>query len=197
MFRLKVQINFFLAACMLPCCFLSGTSMAFSQDEKKKFEQYNNLYYTKDIDSLGYFPGGSDSLFTFIVDHFHVKRDMGMQEGEIRLLIVTFTVDTLGAVRDVVLEEQADEWYGIPVEVEKSMIKVFTEMPPWVPSIKDGRKVETTMYVPIRYLIREGGLEIYNVGTLHVTGVYGKNSQLKLFIILLSVLVFAMFVKKW
>ncbi len=181
----------------LPVFFLL-TFQGFSQiiDVSKPQQQYHTLYFKNETDTLPSFRGGPDSLFQFITGHFHAGSSMPVSPKKTFLTIAACTIDSNGVLTEVYLEKPADSRESLPVETELELLRVFRLMPAWNPGYKEGRKVNAMVYVPLRFMIREGGMEIYNSGPEYVAGDGKNNKNLKWAIIAVSIVLFTVILLK-
>lgn len=67
-------------------------------------------------------------------------------EGNIELL---FTIDTLGAIKNIKLKK------GLRKDLDEIAIKTVSEMPPWTPTILQGKPINLTFLMEIKYELKQ------------------------------------------
>ena len=88
------------------------------------------------------FPGGKDSLVSYIISHF----DNPMKPGEPNQKVyIQFDIDVDGSVKNV----RTSEYDNATPEVKAAVIKLFQEMPSWEPAKRDGKNVLRTVRMPL------------------------------------------------
>lgn len=113
----------------------------------------------------------SDTLFTM---HAFPKT--------VFLAVVTFRVSALGDISNVVIKEHMQPYTPLPVLIEKELLRVFRNMPAWKAARKGLAYVPSEVEIPLRFIIRDFAMEIYNVGPQYTDGHY-KRLGLKLAIV--------------
>ena len=104
----------------------------------------DSVYLQYHVDKKAQFPGGLDSLNSFIKKNLCYPpetRDICI-EGTV---IVQFIIEKNGAVSDVKVIRSVD-----PL-LDKEAVRVVTSMPNWIPAEKDGKAVRSYYTLPIRF----------------------------------------------
>jgi len=94
------------------------------------------------IDKAPNFTGGCELLEKYLQEHL-IKTKMGANINGTALL--SFKIDTLGNVKDVIIIRSLYESFIMDV------IPIIMNMPKWVPGEIKGIKVETIVYLAIKY----------------------------------------------
>ena len=106
------------------------------------------LYESCEADKLAQFPGGSDSFGKFIQEH--VKYPKEAKKNNISgTVYVQFLVDIDGTCKNAKIIK------GVNRELDEAAIRVIGKMPKWNPAEKEGKKVASTLTLPIRYKLPE------------------------------------------
>lgn len=93
-----------------------------------------------------HFPGGDDSLASFVAQNLKWPSHTWCGEGNV---YIQFTVDTLGQIKDPKVLR------GIDSTADQAALRVITIMPNWIPGKDlDGNKITRTMYLPIKFTLR-------------------------------------------
>ena len=151
-------------------------------------QQYNTAYVTSAMDTLAGFVGGADALYKYIVTNFRVGNEMQRENGGHAFnAICILTIDSIGEVESVNIDRSAADLSFIPVLIEVELRKVFKAMPLWHPARKATIAVRSDVVVPIRFILRDNAMEIYNIGTLATVGISKSKSTVAVKIILFIV----------
>ena len=105
--------------------------MTIEQDKNEKFPE---------------FPGGDDSLYTFIQNNLKYPKDAYLHKIE-GLVVVEFVIDTAGNVSDIKILK------GINNELDKEATRVVGLMNKWRPAEQNGEKVKVSLSLPISFEI--------------------------------------------
>ncbi len=101
------------------------------------------VYKVKNLDKPPMFKGGKKSLHKFISSQIEIPDKYKEFNGT---TWVGFIVNEDGKLSDIkVLRSCGNE------ELDKIAVDVFKKMPPWLPGIKEDKKVKTMMQVPVRF----------------------------------------------
>lgn len=90
------------------------------------------------------FPGGGKAMFRYIAENV-VYPEEAMKNGESGNVYISFTVDTLGNIKDIKIDR------GVSESIDRESIRVIHSMPRWKPATKNGKKVESRQRLPIRF----------------------------------------------
>ena len=125
---------------------------------KRNYENINNLSITKT--DTGYvvskkpvvkvptFVGGSRALQLFIASN--VKYPLNAAEKNIAgTVLVKFTVDSVGAVKNVTIAKH------VYYDFDQEALRVVSMLPDWNPATRDGRPIEMGMMIPIVFSKRK------------------------------------------
>ncbi|MFT7156614.1 MAG: hypothetical protein ACI8Q1_001629 [Parvicella sp.] len=98
------------------------------------------------IEPTAEFPGGQDSLYKFIGDHFTIPQDLdsldySMSPGKV---YIQFTIDTTGAVTNVNVPR------GMTAKLNQAAIDVIEMMPDWDVDYWGREPMPFTFALPIR-----------------------------------------------
>lgn len=103
--------------------------------------------FTKVEDSLDKSPefnGGEEALIKFLVDN--IKYPTEAKEKKIEgLVYVEFIVTKTGKIKDVAIKKGAHDL------LNEEALRVISLMPDWIPGEKDGKAVNASMILPIRF----------------------------------------------
>lgn len=93
------------------------------------------------------FKGGQEALFQFISKNVQYPEKAKSKNIE-GIVFVGFTITKEGKVTKINVKRKVNK------ELEKEAIRVIKSMPDWNPGIKDGKKVNIEMVVPISFKIK-------------------------------------------
>jgi Gram-negative bacterial TonB protein C-terminal len=107
----------------------------------EKYDYTNNkeIFYRDKNNSKAHFIGGEEFLSDFIYSNKSLDSIKNLN-GKI---LVGFTVDTLGSLKDIKVLR------GLHPDIDKLAIKIMNGSPKWIPSIKNGMKIDETLKLPI------------------------------------------------
>jgi len=88
------------------------------------------------------FPGGQDSLFTFLVQNLKWPSPQFCGEGSV---IIKFNVQETGEITDKKIIR------GLCKECDKEALRIIDLMPNWIPPKKNGKPVKTIITFPIKF----------------------------------------------
>jgi hypothetical protein len=138
------------------------TDMLFAQDDSGLYSQLgypefrknvkgNESFLLRDdstvfsnVDVSPMFPGGEDSLKTYIIRHFNVTQECDI----IGTIIVAFIVEPNGSITDIVRIRD------IGCNAVNELINVVKTMPKWIPGLLKGKPVRVRHLLNFRYEIR-------------------------------------------
>lgn len=93
-------------------------------------------------DSMPEFPGGTDSLFSFIRKNLRYPNTGGCFQGRVT---IRFIVTKEGKVKNPEIIR------GVIPEADKEAIRVVRMMPDWIPGRRNGEKVNVYYLIPITF----------------------------------------------
>jgi len=149
--------QFFLTKCQLKPAKVEGIDVPFSGilklDRSKGGvltiqwnEQSSNNYFVDKL-KMAEFPGGEMGLRKYITTS--VRYPIRSQErGEQGKVFVSFTIGIDGSIRNVEVVKSV-----FPL-LDAEAIRVVQKMPHWIPQIKGGKCIETSVVVPIDFVLR-------------------------------------------
>lgn len=104
--------------------------------------QTDSIYYTPEI--LPSFPGGYDSLKSFIIENLNYPAGREDVEGTV---YIQFTVSTDGTLSDITVIK------GLCTECDKNAQDVFKKMPRWIPGKTNDTLTPIRMIFPVRFTL--------------------------------------------
>jgi len=108
-------------------------------------------------DQLPSFPGGEDSLISFIQKNLQYPTSAFTHEIEGKI-VISYVVDELGKVGDAQVVHVNYNHELDFVEEKKAMeneaLRIVTLMPPWKPGIKKGKNVKVDLVIPITFSLK-------------------------------------------
>ena len=119
-------------------------NIALRKDSDSAVIREDSVYLQYHVDKKAQFPGGLDSLNSFIKKNLCYPpetRDICI----VGTVIVQFIIEKNGAVSDVKVIRSVD-----PL-LDKEAVRVVTSMPNWIPAEKDGKAVRSYYTLPIRF----------------------------------------------
>lgn len=89
------------------------------------------------------FPGGNSALFKFILDRLIIEQgDLG--ESIQTKIFISFTITEKGELEDIKVMK------GISEKVDYKVVKIFNEMPNWIPAYLYGKPTRMRYSMPIQ-----------------------------------------------
>ncbi|MBO7226643.1 MAG: hypothetical protein J6V33_03565 [Bacteroidales bacterium] len=140
------------------------TDMLFAQDDSGLYSQLgcpefrknvkgNESFLLRDdstvfsnVDVSPMFPGGEDSLKTYIIRHFNFN--VSQECDIIGTIIVAFIVEPDGSITDIVRIRD------IGCNAVNELINVVKTMPKWIPGLLKGKPVRVRHFLTFRYEIQ-------------------------------------------
>jgi protein TonB len=98
------------------------------------------------VDQTPQFPEGETALMSFIKGEFKYPKEQ--TKWSRKFIIVSFVIDTSGAIRYPCIKNPVSNTKLEPIDVEA--LRVVSKMPSWKPGIKDGKVVPVLYNVPIQ-----------------------------------------------
>ncbi len=127
---------------LLAIFFFSLPIMVLSQN-KNEILQSDTTAYTV-VDKMPEFPGGSDSLDTYIAHHA-VFSEAAIESCLMGKTIIQFIVEKNGTLSNIIIVRELDPG------VDKVALSVLKNMPPWTPGEKQGEKVRVKYTFPFKF----------------------------------------------
>lgn len=123
-----------------------GFLQAQTNDSLNNRDTVRNLICVFDVGPQ--FPGGYDSLNTFIRDNFNYPKEARENNTQGTVYIVV-TVETDGSLSSIKVIR------GIGYGCDEEAIRLFEIMPPWIPA-KDinGNPIRNTINIPVRFILQ-------------------------------------------
>lgn len=115
-------------------------SIALRKDSGSVTNEKDSVYLQWHVDKKALFPGGSDSLKSFIRKNLCYPSEECV-EGSV---IVRFIVEKDGSISDVKVIR------SIPL-VDDEAVRVVRSMPKWIPAEKDGKAVRSRFMLPVKF----------------------------------------------
>lgn len=120
---------------------LPNDSIALRKDSDSAVIREDSVY--RHVDKKALFPGGSDSLKSFIRKNLcYPSEEWGCVEGSV---IVRFIVEKDGSISDVKVIR------SIEPLVDDEAVRVVRSMPKWIPAEKDGKAVRSRFMLPVKW----------------------------------------------
>ena len=88
------------------------------------------------------FPGGVEALKAFLLNNINYPESLTGVKGSV---IVHFTIDTDGRVINPEIEQ------SLHPALDKEAIRVVKKMPRWEPARQDGKTIQATTYLPLKF----------------------------------------------
>jgi hypothetical protein len=107
--------------------------------EKYDYSNNQEIFYKDKNNSQAHFIGGEEELNSFILS---TKSLDSMQNGNGKIMI-GFTVDTIGVLKNI------NVYRGLRPDIDNLVIDILKDSPKWIPSMKNGSKIEETLILPI------------------------------------------------
>ncbi|MBO4752519.1 MAG: energy transducer TonB [Bacteroidales bacterium] len=105
-------------------------------------EEVEVVYYTSEPE----FPGGEDSLYSFLERNIHLPDGCYEPEGKV---VVVFNVEKDGSVTNVMIKR--DIGHGVGDEVKR----VVKTMPKWKPATYKGEPVALQHILPVAFTLHQ------------------------------------------
>jgi len=94
------------------------------------------------LENMPQFPGGYDSLNSFIRQNINWKKIKGCGEGRV---FIKFIVDEEGTISEPEVVK------GISKEFDNEAIRIFKLLPKWKPGLQNGMALKVQMVYPVRF----------------------------------------------
>ncbi len=117
-------------------------SIALRKDSGSVTNEKDSVYLQWHVDKKALFPGGSDSLKSFIERNLCYPHLLDCVEGSV---IVRFIVEKDGSISDVKVIR------SIEPLVDDEAVRVVRSMPKWIPAEKDGKAVRSRLMLPVKF----------------------------------------------
>ncbi len=111
------------------------------EDEIIKMEEFN---FIVDYEPEADYPGGPDSLQTFIYQNFKYPQN-AIDSGIVGRIDVSFVVEIDGKMSNISIFKEIETC----PECNEEALRVFRLMPKWIPAIDNGKNIRSRMRVPI------------------------------------------------
>ena len=105
------------------------------------------LFKSAQLDKLPEFPGGLSAMYEFFGKNLNYTSE-GLSKRAEGKVFVSFTVDKNGVITNAKIEK--DIGYGLGEEV----VRVMKTMPLWEPGMKNGKKVNSSFTIPVKFKLR-------------------------------------------
>lgn len=118
-------------------------NIALRKDSGSVTNEKDSVYLQWHVDKKAQFPGGPDSLKSFIRKNLcYPSEEWGCVEGSV---IVRFIIEKNGAISDVKVIR------SIEPLVDDEAVRVIRLMPKWIPAEKDGKAVRSRFMLPVKF----------------------------------------------
>ena len=115
-------------------------NIALRKDSDSAVIREDSVY--RHVDKRAQFPGGPDSLKSFIESNLCYPNLLDCVEGSV---IVRFIVEKDGSISDVKVIR------SIEPLVDDEAVRVVRSMPKWIPAEKDGKAVRYRFMLPVKF----------------------------------------------
>ena len=116
-------------------------SIALRKDSDSAVIREDSVYHRYNVDKTAQFPGGPDSLKSFMEKNLILPPSAECVEGSV---IVRFIIEKDGSISDVKVIR------SIEPLVDDEAVRVVRSMPKWIPAEKDGKAVRSRFLLPVR-----------------------------------------------
>gem|GEM_PF-6012757 len=113
-------------------------------------------------DTVAGFKGGKELLFSFIEKNFQMHDSVPAGEY---IAVAAFIVDSTGHVGDVEITGPEKRGHNLPSAISSQLTRTFSMMPEWNPGYKNGVAVNSAVYLPLKFSIRDNKIQILTAGT--------------------------------
>ena len=102
------------------------------------------------VEQMPQFPGGKDSLKSFIKNNRHYPSQAKYHNTE-GTVYLTFLVDTVGSINDIMI------FRHVPDGCDDEAVRIVKLMPKWIPGKNNGRtvSVQYNLQIPFQSALRE------------------------------------------
>lgn len=132
---------------------LLGLILVFMNVHSAFGQESNEQKVFKKVEEPPQFPGGRDSLKSFLNAHLKYPYDDKMAGREGRVLI-SFVVEVDGSVSDIQTEADSDP--APSEEMVQEALRVFALMPSWIPGKQRDQEVRVRHHLPITFSFYTG-----------------------------------------
>ena len=119
---------------------LPNDNIALRKDSDSAVIREDSVY--RHVDKKAQFPGGPDSLKSFMEKNLILPPSQDCFEGSV---IVRFIVEKDGSISDVKVIR------SIEPLVDDEAVRVVRSMPKWIPAEKDGKAVRSRLMLPVKF----------------------------------------------
>lgn len=117
-------------------------NIALRKDSDSAVIREDSVYHRYNVDKKAQFPGGPDSLKSFMEKNLILPPSQDCFEGSV---IVRFIVEKDGSISDVKVIR------SIEPLVDDEAVRVVRSMPKWIPAEKDGKAVRSRFMLPVKF----------------------------------------------
>lgn len=104
--------------------------------------QKENSIVFKAVEKKAVFKGGNSKLREYIFQNLNVPESVDSFSGRV---IVNFVITQDGSIEDITVKP------NVPIELETEIIRVFKNMPKWIPAQSDGKNLRMRNTFPIYF----------------------------------------------
>ena len=141
----KVLLPIAVTACLAVTFANCNNSMLATNDDKineKSFTNQDDAYVI--VEEMPEFPGGEKALLMYIAEHVNYPEEAKAKDIE-GSVYIKFVVNSEGKVQDV------ETLRGVDPLLDQEAIKVIESLPDFKPGRQDGKPVNVSMQVPIKF----------------------------------------------
>ena len=117
-------------------------NIALRKDSDSAVIREDSVYRYYNLDKKAQFPGGRDSLKSFMIKNLIFPPLQSCYEGSV---IVRFIVEKDGSISDVKVIR------SIEPLMDDEAVRVVRSMPKWIPAEKDGKAVRSRFFLPVKF----------------------------------------------
>ncbi|GAG75074.1 unnamed protein product [marine sediment metagenome] len=96
------------------------------------------------VEDVPHFPGGNQALQEYLASNIHYP-EKAKEEGISGTVLVRFTVDESGIVKNVILDKK------LHPQLDKEALRVISSMPEWQPGFQRGKAVPVELLIPVEF----------------------------------------------
>ncbi|OFY67770.1 MAG: hypothetical protein A3H98_12335 [Bacteroidetes bacterium RIFCSPLOWO2_02_FULL_36_8] len=99
------------------------------------------------VEKLPEFPGGMDSLSSFIRNNLEYPETAKKDSIEGRV-IITYVIDTNGRITNPIVAK------GVREDLDQAALELVKKIPAWSPGVQKGKNVAVKQALPIRFRLK-------------------------------------------
>jgi protein TonB len=120
--------------------------LCFSKNPKKPVAVSDTTVYSV-VDKMPEFPGGGDSLISFIAHHYIFPIE-DSESAPMGRTIVRFIIEKDGSISHITV------LIGVDPYIDREAIRIVSIMPRWSPGMLKGKKVRVRITIPVNFKLQ-------------------------------------------